>query len=96
MQFDPDICGVNDSKQGRMTPFVCKNSPDNLERNFEGDSSIKVNLDLNYRPNPHAQLAHRIQRDEALIREDVQLMKQVREFINQIRQPFGFLKYNAQ
>lgn len=71
--------------------FVCRNSPDNPERNFEGDSNIRVNLDIIYRPNPHAQLQHRIQRDENLIHEDVLLMRQVREFINQIKQPFGFI-----
>lgn len=85
-----EICGPNDQFLDRTNQ-----SRKSLDLSSD-DPNVRVSVDFVYRVNPEARRAFMQRRDEQELRENVALMRQVRDFITQIKQPFGFLQYNVQ
>lgn len=50
-----------------------------------------MDITLTYTPNKPQQVNNRLQRDEFELRESATLLDQVKIFIQQLSQPFGFL-----
>lgn len=85
-----EICGPNDQFLDRTNQ-----SRKSLDLSSD-DPNVRVSVDFVYRVNPEARRAFMQRRDEQELRDNVALMRQVRDFITQIKQPFGFLQYNVQ